>query len=598
MTALFSKNAYNVLGLDSGASQKEISRRAKEIVNLLKIDEVSEYDTDLNVSGMVRSEASVKDALQKLSSPTKRISEYFFWFEIENEQDEKALALLQKESYDDALALWQSQSSKSLTAKKNLAIASSVLLSATGLKKYLTLSLETWEDIIKSDKFWMHFEKVYALNDEVGTSKSALEKFRGETVDYLSDFYTDISQMKKDNSFYALFSKTFGVKGQKLQNDVIAPIFEKINDTSQKLHKLNISEDNIISPQEVMTLKRLVNKLRDCFQELKDLGLYEDTQSKVMRDKAAEAIRAVAVDLFINLSETSKSVALLKVAMSISGTPSLISKLKKDITDAQQLISQEQIIKPINDLLGEEKYSNALVLILEGKEEHKKDKQLQEYFDKRIQWCVTAIASEHFVESKKIFEKENYSEAAPRFKYVYEFIEQHLEVFDFNHEALQNVLSELRDMMATAKPDLMQHVDTYRQSVIDKTGDVFKDQFEQTILIILLDSIIYGRLAEMMPALKKKNHNQKIKNVLWWVAIIVFFLIIGGVFNGNSGSSSNSSGSSSCSTELESIKSELDSVESLMDRYKQSDLTEAFNEQVPKQNELANQYNAKLAECK
>ena len=44
---LFTENAYNVLGLDSSASEKEILKRSREIENLLKIDEVPGYDLDL-----------------------------------------------------------------------------------------------------------------------------------------------------------------------------------------------------------------------------------------------------------------------------------------------------------------------------------------------------------------------------------------------------------------------------------------------------------------------------------------------------------------------------------------------------------------------
>ena len=130
--------------------------------------------------------------------------------------------------------------------------------------------------------------------------------------------------------------------------------------------------------------------------------------------------------------------------------------------------------------MSEERYSEALELILEGKEKHKSDKQLQDYFDKRTQWCVTAIASEHFIETKEIFEKEKYQEAAPRFKYVHDFIDQYIDVFGFNHEVLQNVLDDLRGMMATAQPDLLKNVDSYRQNIIDKSAESFRISSSKT----------------------------------------------------------------------------------------------------------------------
>jgi hypothetical protein len=607
MSSLFSANAYNVLGLDVSAPQKEVTKRAKEIINLIKIDETPEYNTDIAIASPKRDETGVKDALQKISSPTKRIKDYFFWFDIENDVDEKALRQLQDEQFDDAIATWKSQiekdSTRSFTAKKNLAVLGSVLLVAKGQKKYLSLSIGMWRDLIESDKFWAHFEKVYALNDEVGTSKSALEHFRKDVVNELSDFYTDVSQQLKDNTYYSSFSTIFGVKGQKMQDNVLAPIFEKINDTADKLRALNISDDNIITPEEVAALKRLVKKLQDNFQELRDLGLYSDSQSKTMRDKAAEAIRTVSLDLFNNLGESSKSVALLSIALKIAGTPGLIDKLNRDMASAKQLMSNEKIVKPINDLMSDENYSEALDLIIAEKEKHTKDKDLTEYFEKRIQWCVTALATKHFIETKKIFEKENYEKAAPRFNNVRDFIEQYIESFNFNNDSLQDVLDEVRRMMATPQPDMLKKVDDYRESVVSKAADTFKDQYEETILIILIDSIIYGRMSEMMPEIRKKNHRSKLMGWFWWIVIIGFFLFIGGAFKGGSSDSgsSGSSGtsvSSSCSTELTDMKSKVDAVEAEMAASKAADDTEAYNLNVPEQNRLVAEYNAKLTECR
>ena len=110
---------------------------------------------------------------------------------------------LQQGNIDEAIDLWSKDADKEtatgFVSKKNLAILSSVLLVDKGLKKHLTQSISCWKDLILSDKFWAYFEKIYALNDEVGTSTTALKSFRENVTDVLSDFYTDISQ---NNSCY------------------------------------------------------------------------------------------------------------------------------------------------------------------------------------------------------------------------------------------------------------------------------------------------------------------------------------------------------------------------------------------------------------
>ena len=89
-------NAYHILGLDTSASEKELLKRSKEIINRIKIDDTPEYDLDLGMFEDFRTEDSVKEALQRLQAPKKRIREYFFWFQISDSVDEQALGLLKR----------------------------------------------------------------------------------------------------------------------------------------------------------------------------------------------------------------------------------------------------------------------------------------------------------------------------------------------------------------------------------------------------------------------------------------------------------------------------------------------------------------------
>lgn len=610
MSQLFSHNAYGVLGLDSSASQKDVSRRSKDITNLLKIDEVLAYEMDINsILKIERTEATVKDAVQRLSSPAKRIIDYFFWFEAESEQDNKDIALLQDNQYDEALDDWKSRSEKNLTAKRNLAIASSLLLSHTGYKKYLRLSIDTWRDLLSSDRFWQHFEKVYALNDEIGTSERVVSDFRNKVLDYLSDFYTDVSRDKKDNGIYAAFSSTFGVKGKKVQDEVLAPIFEQINAASDQLTKLNVSEDNVLSSQESMAIRRLVKKIQDLFQDIKDLGLYEDSQTKVMRDKAAEAINIVAVDLFNNLDEDVKASALLKVAKSFAIGPAVISQINKNIDYIRKVVSQGNIIKPINDLIEKEQYQKALKLINDEQTNHKNDETLQTYFTKRIQWCVTALADKDFTEARRLFDAKNFEEAESWFASVYDFIYSYIEDFDINKTALDTVLENLRNKLVSLNTNTANDVDAYRNQVIESSNFDKETSLELPVMIMLLDSAIYQRFSQLIPIVKKQNEAQRAKRVIWniiiWGAIIGFIAWSSSSSNnsssGNSSSSSSDSSSTSawqtCKNEYDSLKSQLDSIDSTMASYKAAGNTDAYNNLVTQQNNLVEQVNSKATEC-
>ncbi|OGL22244.1 hypothetical protein A2707_02845 [Candidatus Saccharibacteria bacterium RIFCSPHIGHO2_01_FULL_45_15] len=603
MSKLFSENAYSILGLDTSASQKNITKRSKEILHQLFMDDSPEYETDISsINQSLRSEASVNDAVQRLSSPVKRIQEYFFWFEIEGGDDEKNLALLRDDQYDEALDNWKDRSEKSYTAKRNLAISSSLLASKTGYKKHLKLSLDAWKEVVESDKFWSHFEKVYALNDEIGTSSTALNEFRKKVTDYLSDFYTDVSRAKQDNSIFAAFSAAFGVKGQKVQDEVLAPIFDQINSAAEQLRGLDASADGKLSPQESMTIKRLTKKIQDLFQEIKDLGLYEDSQSKAMRDKAADALNIVGVDLFNNLDEDAKALVLIKLAKSLAIGPAVISQINKNADYIREVTSHKKVITPINDLIEKNEYDDALVLLDQAQKANKGDDTLQKYFTMRIRWCVTAVADRDFEEAQRLFKAERYEEAFEKFKEVYEFIYSYIVDFDIDVKALDNVLNTLWRKLENLDSNSVNDAESYRTQVIENSNYDEEESFERPVISLLMNSAIFQRMAEQIPEIKKQNKANGVKKVIWnlviWGAIIGFIAIVGSN-NGGSDSSSSSSNSAwqTCSDEYDALSSQLTSVESQMDSYDASGDTESYNSLVPQQNELVADVNAKSTEC-
>ncbi|HVW99847.1 MAG TPA: hypothetical protein VHA52_05375, partial [Candidatus Babeliaceae bacterium] len=531
MSKLFSGNAYSILGLDTSASQKDITKRSKEILHQLFMDESPEYETDIStINDSLRSEATVNDAVQRLSAPVKRIHEYFFWFEIEGDSDEKNLALLRDDQYDEALDNWKNRSEKSYTAKRNLAIASSLLVNKTGYKKHLKLSIDAWKEVVESDKFWSHFEKVYALNDEIGTSSAAINDFRGKVTDYLSDFYTDVSRTKKDNSIFAAFSAAFGVKGQKVQDEVLAPIFDQINSSAEQLRTLNASADGKLSSQESMTIKRLTKKIQDLFQEIKELGLYEDSQTKVMRDKAADAIKIVAVDLFNNLDEDDKAVVLIKLAKSFAVGPAVISKINKNADYIREVTSHNKIITPINDLIEKKEYDDALVLLDKAQKSNKGDATLQKYFTMRIQWCVTAVADRDFEEAQRLFKVERYEEAEAKFKEVYEFIYSYVVDFDIDVSALDNVLNTLWRKLEKLDSNSVNEAENYRTQVIENSSYDQEASFERPVIALLMNSAIFQRMSQQIPEIKRQNKANGVKKVIWnlviWGAIIGFIALV------------------------------------------------------------------------
>src|SRR3989344_2992647 len=344
MSSTLKNNAYHILGLDTSASEKDILKRSKEVINRLKADDSPNYDLDIGVFENFRTEDAVKDALQRLQAPKKRIKEYFFWFQIADGIDEQVLGLFKLKDYLNAIRTWENasegQSTKALFYKKNLAILYCLVLSAEDNKAYLHSSLVAWKELMDSDKFWASFAKVYKLHDEQTASEDIISDLKKHAVEYLADIYTELHHIHKNSDYVNEFQKIFSVKGAKIEKSVLGPAYQAINKAVEELEKMEVSKDGKFDKEESETIKKLVASVQQELNKLIDLGLYEDSQTKIMRDRSANALRSIVLDLHNNLDEFDKSHGLLEIAFQIAGTESLKNKLKEEL---------EQIKKRIKD---------------------------------------------------------------------------------------------------------------------------------------------------------------------------------------------------------------------------------------------------------
>lgn len=334
MSNLFKYNAYHVLGLPSSASEKDILKRSKEIVNRLKIDDIPQYDADINIFEEFRTEQIIKDAVYKLQSPKKQLIEYFFWFQISDKIDEKAIELIKDKDFQRALETWgadfKEDTISSLLHKKNLALLLLLLVTLEDNEDCLNKSLKLWKIIIDSEKYWSSFKKTYSLYSEQTLDDSKLSELKSNIESTLANVYTDLYEKYNNSSYIEKFEKTFTVKGEKIQRKILDPTFEKINTAVQKLETMNLSEDGIFDSKESENIKKLVRTIQAELNKLIDLGLYEDSQTITMRDRAAAGLRTIVLDLHNNLNEVELAQKLLKISIQFCGTESLKFKLSKE----------------------------------------------------------------------------------------------------------------------------------------------------------------------------------------------------------------------------------------------------------------------------
>ncbi len=419
MTNPIQNNAYRLLGLDITASQKEILKRYKEIINRLKIDDYPEYDIDYCLPKKFRNENSVNDAFKQLQSQKNNVKEYFFWFQINDKLDETAWKYVTEQKIFTAIKTWKSgfknTNSTSYFYKKNVAILCCILLHDDDNENnanYLSDSISLWRDIVNDDKFWAAFFKRYCALNEKSVSQDTISDFKKNIIKELSDIYADIGNRHKSKKYIKEFQEAFGVHGEKTEKNLLQPIFKLIYENVEELDKIKIteegkrntkikahdrcdncgtqegdirdfkdgstlcnscyrkigekweeevdelSEDNLVVRGNVKKIFGYVHSIEKTTEELKEMGLFNDAQSKVVRDHAAEAIRAESIKIYNVADMVDDSIKLLKIAISMCGTDSLKTKMEEDLEIIKKNSKNQSLAVEIPGSGGTAKFRN------------------------------------------------------------------------------------------------------------------------------------------------------------------------------------------------------------------------------------------------
>ncbi len=350
MPNIIENNAYRILGLNANVRQNEILKRYKEITNRLKIDDHPKYEFDIGLPESQRTEITVKDAWQKLQSVKDNIKEYFFWFSVNSNDDKKAIAEIASDKLPKALEIWKdasnNENASSYLHKKNLGVLYILLISREKDAKYLKPSILLWKEILNSDKFWDTFLKSYSeLNDNTPDLEQLKESIKKE----ISDIYIDLGHTNKNSDYIKNAQEAFGTFGEKTEKNVLKPIYNELYENINQLKNIVISKDGDpiseeIGNEKLIEIYDVIENIQKNLRKLQKSGLYNNSESKVVRDSVAQAIRAKVIELHNSAGLYKEAEDLIKIASKISGTNSYRSTLESDEGIIQKSIDTDSNI--------------------------------------------------------------------------------------------------------------------------------------------------------------------------------------------------------------------------------------------------------------
>ena len=308
-------------------------------------------------------------------------------------------------SYSEAVLVWKNASdteiSTGLLYKKNLTLLYCLMLLNEENDIYLKESLSNWKEIIDSDKFWTTFEKSYAINNDQTINSDIIFDFRENIVKYISDIYHDLYLQHGNKKYVKDFQDVFGTLGEKTEENLLKPIHQSIYDIIEQLKKINLkktdeSNDDVMEKvsavcdscgrtserssskryfdydngsilckqchkkignewqekydtkevieghsSKIKQIHEAITKLKSELDRLHEIGLYDDEQSKVVRDHAAEAIRDISIMIHNEADMREKSIKLLDLAKEIAGTESVKQQLEPDSNVIKENIKRD-----------------------------------------------------------------------------------------------------------------------------------------------------------------------------------------------------------------------------------------------------------------
>lgn len=343
-------NAYNILWLDSGASNKEINKRYKEIEKYLNFNEIPSYDNDLKIIDYeeVRTLDYIKDAFEILSNSNDKIVELFFWFQINDARDEEAMFYIKKWNYKKALNIWKELYETNKTSKRYFYLKNFLILFFIKSQENDELDIEEikntvqfWKKIIDSESYWKLFKSYFDwINDN--SNFNLTELIKEDIKKNLSSLYINLWESVDDLTIFWDFSTKFNLSISSIEHNIMDEIYKNIQLAVESLEELDISADWVFDNEEKRIVKESIFNIQEALNKTIDLWFYEDSKILLYRDRGSIAIRKIVLDLHNNLDEKKKSLSLLKIANEICWTDNLKDTIQKDINQIESNIIEEE----------------------------------------------------------------------------------------------------------------------------------------------------------------------------------------------------------------------------------------------------------------
>lgn len=519
MKNLFSTNAYYLLGLPVSTGHSEIRKKARLVLARLSIGE-EDLESDFSTIKPDRTEDSLKDALQRLSNPIKKIQEVYLWFSDENSQElVKIISSGNLEEAYNYLAK-RSEPKGKWNSKRDFALfLTQLLFTKKTEKKYVNESLELWKDLT-SDVAWKYFDLYYKNIDELNTDELAFRDLRKWAEGVISDIYSLLSEKWDDPEYTQAYTKIFGKIGVHTQKNILTPCAREINEAADDLTKIKWHDESP-SKDNFTEIKKGIRAIQNALNALIEADLYEEDEVVVLRDKASDAIRGVAIDLTNKYNDYERSAQILVIAEEISGTQSTKSRNQGDISTVEENRTAQKFLVPVLELINMGKFLQAVDYVNHQIVLNKSDQRIVKILDGQLIAVMGRYITETRSAAMEKMNKSDFSGATRTFLDLRHYILEHLDRFDLIREKVEAMVTDIDDRTRVVNKAVFDALNQERDDAVKK---LFEDAGETNttgVLMCLLDCAYYVPLGQFLQMNYDKNRSLNVLfNIGWWTLLI------------------------------------------------------------------------------
>jgi tetratricopeptide (TPR) repeat protein len=569
------RNSFNILGLSSSTSLKEIRKRSQQLLQLAKIEEIQEFETDIGHVRELRNESEVKLALERISGIKERLREIFFWFDDHNIVNQKSLILISQGRYQEAIDILDKINIINIDwlHYKNLALALMFKAFASSDLNIFCRSLELWKQITVSEDFWKFYEKHYLFHDEFGTSSSLFEEFKGSIYESLSAKAVSFFHQTRNPEAIGLYYSAFGQLGQVINTEILQPIILKIKQELEDLVELGNDlkacalgellkrpvvkyDTNASSPPPEMDgtivcketqedlIKRSLKRIHRYFLELDKFELSEYSPLAVLRDNSAEKLRSICIDIYNDNCSPEIALILLEQGSKIAVSEAIAIKIeadKKTIKETQVWKTVADRFEMIKELIVERKIQEAENAFLTLDNELSKNND-ESFIAARINlimnFCSYLMAKGHQLFEKKMFgiktlaidgllNWSNHRDAIRSFDHAFEILTDRLHLLSFTNSSndRSNISKTLESISISLRTCEITSVADYHDDHLETIDELASEQENENTQIIIR---MLGSAACFRLFYRRFRSLIQMKTWKWigWTSIGLYFLFI------------------------------------------------------------------------